>query len=170
MLRGFLRVLCELCVQTSYFFTGCEGGHYVYVLFATCCSRSVALADEAALRKSRSGFPPPLRLFGGGATARPSRSAKREGWQPDRQGLSDARKPAISAGFDGRAARKDRPSGLLVKTSPEEDLEPGHRSGLLFRLEICPRLVQPIHEMVPRSNPRELGSLKEVILQWQTQK
>src|SRR5438093_6539212 len=23
---GFLRVLCELCVQTSYFFTGSEGG------------------------------------------------------------------------------------------------------------------------------------------------
>ena len=27
MLRGFLRVLCELCVQTSYFFTGSEAGH-----------------------------------------------------------------------------------------------------------------------------------------------
>jgi len=26
MLRGFLRVLCELCVQTSYFFTGSSGG------------------------------------------------------------------------------------------------------------------------------------------------
>ena len=33
---------------------GAEGGHYV--LFATCCSRSVAFADAAALRKSRSGF------------------------------------------------------------------------------------------------------------------
>src|SRR5439155_20728855 len=29
MLRGFLRVLCELCVQTSHFFTGSKAGHYV---------------------------------------------------------------------------------------------------------------------------------------------
>ena len=55
---------------------GCLLGHPEAAALSAALSRD----DHASVA---SGFPPPLRPVDGGATARPSRSAKREGWQPD---------------------------------------------------------------------------------------
>src|SRR5438552_6534486 len=55
MLRGFLRVLCELCVQTSYFFTGSEAGRCLQPNGRArgCEETSTAESAEGAEKETR---------------------------------------------------------------------------------------------------------------------
>ena len=68
-----------------------------------------------------SAFPPPLRLSWSGATARPSRSAKREGWQADRESVvwpHDPPQPSCRRDCRGRARPpRRRPERIVAAVS-----------------------------------------------------